>query len=586
MRLRRVEAIRYGGLSDALLEEFGDGLTVVLGPNEAGKSTFTALVRHLLYGFPKRNAKEASYAPRAGDRHGRLVFEGDHGVWALERVDGVHGGPVSVRTLRGADYPGQLRDDLVSGVSESAYRVVFGFGLSDLAAIEQMRDSGDDIVGRLYSAGTGVAVNPVEVRARLLDSAGAIWAPGATRRRLNTLLAERDELRVRLQALAAEAETFAADRARLETLDAEVETARVQRDRFEVTSRDTSRAVEQVEARAIELAGAEAALLEARAEVEREGAALAGVVPDGRVLGAAPEIEAVLADLSGHRDRMERLAAAEAELAQIDGRVAAERAALGGPAGAAPGIQLGQSEEVEEWRTRLERVALRADESRRAARDGEAASRVAARTDESSGARPGPTAAYAMFAFGAVAVAVGAFIGQWPMWLMGLLLLATGALFLFSRVRVTVSGTTPGTTPGTEELTASARLAAQRASDDAGDVESARGEWAAWLVSAGLRPGITPAEAAAVVSAGKAIAALENDRAVRAEALASERATARRTPPGSRLWWRSSSPKRRPLRLRRRRSPLSGYARRSRPPARSPASATRPPNACGSRQLA
>ena len=49
MRLRRVEAERYGALAGASLGDLGDALTIVHGPNEAGKSSFTALVRHVLY---------------------------------------------------------------------------------------------------------------------------------------------------------------------------------------------------------------------------------------------------------------------------------------------------------------------------------------------------------------------------------------------------------------------------------------------------------------------------------------------------------------------------------------------------------
>ena len=71
MRLSRIDALRYGGLENAWLSGLGDGLNVVLGPNESGKSTLTALARHVLYGFPDGRAKQRSYKPRAGDRAGR-----------------------------------------------------------------------------------------------------------------------------------------------------------------------------------------------------------------------------------------------------------------------------------------------------------------------------------------------------------------------------------------------------------------------------------------------------------------------------------------------------------------------------------
>ena len=55
MRLRRLILGRYGHLSDVVLE-FPDspGLHVVLGANEAGKSTALAAIGDCLFGFPHR----------------------------------------------------------------------------------------------------------------------------------------------------------------------------------------------------------------------------------------------------------------------------------------------------------------------------------------------------------------------------------------------------------------------------------------------------------------------------------------------------------------------------------------------------
>ncbi len=75
MYLKRLEAVRYGGLEGAVLGDLGPGLNLCHGPNEAGKSTFTSLIRHVLYGFPRGRVVERLYLPPAGDhRVGRLVF--------------------------------------------------------------------------------------------------------------------------------------------------------------------------------------------------------------------------------------------------------------------------------------------------------------------------------------------------------------------------------------------------------------------------------------------------------------------------------------------------------------------------------
>src|SRR5580700_9522466 len=66
----------------------GDGLTVFLGPNEAGKSTLLGFLRAMLFGFPGKRSRALPYPPLRGGRHGgRLVLEGP-GEVAVERFAG------------------------------------------------------------------------------------------------------------------------------------------------------------------------------------------------------------------------------------------------------------------------------------------------------------------------------------------------------------------------------------------------------------------------------------------------------------------------------------------------------------------
>lgn len=54
MRLDRIELTRYGAFEGKSVD-FGPGLTVVLGPNESGKSTLRNAIGDVLWGFPARN---------------------------------------------------------------------------------------------------------------------------------------------------------------------------------------------------------------------------------------------------------------------------------------------------------------------------------------------------------------------------------------------------------------------------------------------------------------------------------------------------------------------------------------------------
>src|ERR1035437_10062668 len=58
MRIRRLTLKPYGECSDVTIE-FGRGLTVVLGANEAGKSTALDALTDLLWGIPANTRRDS-----------------------------------------------------------------------------------------------------------------------------------------------------------------------------------------------------------------------------------------------------------------------------------------------------------------------------------------------------------------------------------------------------------------------------------------------------------------------------------------------------------------------------------------------
>ena len=107
-----------------------------------------------------------------------------HGGVAIERSRARTAGGHRQRPP-GAERPGLL-GELVGGVSEQSYRVVFGFGLDELAIDRARRNA--DIVARLYAAGLGLAVNPMDARRRLEAAPWSI-APRAQKPVVNALAA-------------------------------------------------------------------------------------------------------------------------------------------------------------------------------------------------------------------------------------------------------------------------------------------------------------------------------------------------------------------------------------------------------------
>lgn len=141
----------FGIFSDAEVDELPSGLTLVTGPNEAGKSTLLAFLRGVLFGFPDGRMRARRHEPLRGGRHGGAVFlvDDQEGVWTAER----HVEPKSF-TLRRPDGstadPNEL-SRLLGSADSTLFANVFAFGLTELDAFELI-DS-DAVRERIFSAG-------------------------------------------------------------------------------------------------------------------------------------------------------------------------------------------------------------------------------------------------------------------------------------------------------------------------------------------------------------------------------------------------------------------------------------------------
>lgn len=406
MRLRRIEAESFGALSARTLGDLGDGLTVVLGPNEAGKSTFTALTRYVLYGFPTVREKEPQFAPASGRRAGRLVFEEGAGQWVIERVEGPHGGPVSSRTLAGTSRPA-LQTEITAGVSALAYKIVFGFGLDEMAAIEAQRGSGDDIIARLYAASVGLRTSPQDVRAQLEKEAEEYFAPRGRSKRVNELLAEMRDIRAEIRAVRDEGAAFAEDRERLSALEERLTFAQETRAEKRAAHAVLGSVVSSYEERIAQIEERDRELTDLRRELKVAEEALGRAVPDERALAVADEIDALAGDASAYTQSLADLREAQAEVSQAERRLAEALGETGLSPESALALDLGPDllAAVEEARDDLRR--LEADRDARA-REAERLSVIAMRGDaglrsafEPLGIVPGPDAERMLDAYAA-----------------------------------------------------------------------------------------------------------------------------------------------------------------------------------------
>jgi uncharacterized protein YhaN len=315
MHLREVEAIRYGDLSEVVLGPFGAGFNVVVGRNEAGKSSFTSLIRHVLFGFPRGRTNERLYQPTSGDqRVGRLVFSEDGAEWVVERTEGVRGGDAVVYGPRGEEPADTFLEPLISSVSAAVYRTVFGFSLEELSDLSSLAD----IQSRLYATTAGLGVNPHDVLGSLQSAADDLWAPRARTRKIHALNKELRSLRDQTGQLREMAERYRSDREHrsvvareLEAADLALAAAREDEEKLAAVLAEARRFEERI--RADEEAADEHRLAAESAKRKAEGLEI-----DEGLLARAEAIERLGARCEVFRAEAEQLLRDEERLKEIE----------------------------------------------------------------------------------------------------------------------------------------------------------------------------------------------------------------------------------------------------------------------------
>ncbi|RMG44442.1 MAG: hypothetical protein D6718_10085 [Acidobacteria bacterium] len=142
MKIRGWSISGYGGLRDLVVENLPDGLTVVHGPNEAGKSTLLRFLREMLFAPWSGRGSSLGMAPLGGGAHGgRLWLEADGVRYTLDkRVQGR-------RTVcRLTDAEGRELDEsvlraLLGGVDRGVFEGVFSFDHAELAELGRLTRS-------------------------------------------------------------------------------------------------------------------------------------------------------------------------------------------------------------------------------------------------------------------------------------------------------------------------------------------------------------------------------------------------------------------------------------------------------------
>ncbi|MBI5571273.1 MAG: AAA family ATPase [Desulfomonile tiedjei] len=153
----------FGAYKRLPVRDLTPGMNVIIGPNEAGKSTILEFVRGILFGFRVRGAKLNTYEPvDGGSRKGWIrVCSPDGRRLRMQRVErrGNKGGELTVSDDRGHLVDPSMVPQLRTGRDRGAYERLFAVDLDQMRHLDR-----ETLRGKVRGAALGsLEVNPLEV---------------------------------------------------------------------------------------------------------------------------------------------------------------------------------------------------------------------------------------------------------------------------------------------------------------------------------------------------------------------------------------------------------------------------------------
>ncbi|KVO19539.1 chromosome segregation protein SMC [Burkholderia ubonensis] len=305
MRIKRLDLIKYGKFTDAALgfPRADHDFHVIVGPNEAGKSTIRTAVSELLFGMKLQTPLDFLHSTpelRIGG-----VLEVAAGEMAFHRARG--------RTPLRTPADERLPDDYLAAVLDGASKEFFEqmFGLDHGRLVEGGRsilDASDKLGQVLFESAAGVgSLGPV--REELEARSGELWAPRRSGSAFAVAETSFNEAVGELKAVQVRTRDWVDRKEAREAVDQEIERARAEQRRLE-TLRSKLERVRRLAPYLKELTVKEAALVELGPVVELPPTAHADLLKaQGDLAAERKVLEERRADLAGKRHARDAIVA-------------------------------------------------------------------------------------------------------------------------------------------------------------------------------------------------------------------------------------------------------------------------------------
>lgn len=201
MKLSEIQIDRFGVWRDMRLPLRTQGMNVLYGPNEAGKSTLMQFIRGVLFGFSSRLADgDAQAGPRTPMAGSLVVDHGDRQHRIHRAVLGTARGQACLIGEEAARPADELLEALVGGLNASVFDSVFAVGLREIQELGTL--SGEETAKHIY----GLSLGPdgqrlLGVWNKARDQKHRLIDPFQKQGRLVELFEKQDQLTARMAGL-------------------------------------------------------------------------------------------------------------------------------------------------------------------------------------------------------------------------------------------------------------------------------------------------------------------------------------------------------------------------------------------------
>jgi uncharacterized protein YhaN len=159
----------FGAYNQLLITNISPRLSVILGRNEAGKSTILEFVRSIFFGFKTRTSRVNSYeTPNGVPRKGRLTVNSTvQGKLRIERIEkrGLKEGNLIISDEEGNHLEPSVIPIFHTGMDRGVYESLFAFDLDQIRHLDH-----ENLRRKILAATVGsFDVSPLDVRSKLGD---------------------------------------------------------------------------------------------------------------------------------------------------------------------------------------------------------------------------------------------------------------------------------------------------------------------------------------------------------------------------------------------------------------------------------